>query len=76
MLVNRTVRLDNAYATLDIIEDLPIAKDYANEENEWEKGIELAREDLKDMTSGEMWRESPSRIRSRPVKWCKRASSC
>ena len=57
MVVNRAINLDDAYATLDILDDLPIDQDYTNQESEWVQGIELARQDLDDLATEEKWRE-------------------
>ena len=57
IIVNRAVNLDRALDTLKVLEDLPIDEDFPVAENEWHAGIRLAEQDLKDMTSGEAWRE-------------------
>ena len=56
MVVNRAVRLGDAHATLDILDNLPIDRDFVDEENEWKEGIELARKDLEDMTGEDQWK--------------------
>ena len=57
MIVNRGVNLDRALATLKVLEYLPIDEEFPGEASEWQEGVQLARQDVEDMLSGDKWKE-------------------
>ena len=55
ILINRAVNIDNAFAILEFLIDLPIDKENEDGVSEWKRGVMLAMNDVEAMAKASAW---------------------
>ena len=58
MQINRSINIDDAFATLAVLEKLPIDNEFDGNQSEWQKAVMLAKDDVLAMTDERAWKQA------------------
>ena len=58
ILINRAVNIDNSYAVLEFLIDLPIDKESDDGVSEWKQGVMLAMSDVEALADTSAWKQA------------------